>query len=123
MRLPRMTTRRWMLAILALAVGIGFWQESRRRREQFQVEVHIWERKSLRAQIELLTADHFEPVSNPVQTDGPHQRAPEPVPPVAPVNLLQLRERVSLCQRMLRKYQFAVRYPWLPVEPDPPEPE
>ena len=24
---------------------------------------------------------------------------------------------------MFRKYDFAVRYPWLPVEPDPPEPK
>jgi hypothetical protein len=25
--------------------------------------------------------------------------------------------------RMMRKYQLVVRRPWLPVEPDPPEPE
>jgi hypothetical protein len=26
-------------------------------------------------------------------------------------------------QQMLEKYAFAARYPWLPVEPDPPEPK
>lgn len=34
-----------------------------------------------------------------------------------------LRERVSYHDRMRRKWEHAVRYPWLRVEPDPPEPD
>jgi hypothetical protein len=33
-------------------------------------------------------------------------------------------EQMADCHRKLRiKYQRAARYPWLPVEPDPPEPD
>jgi hypothetical protein len=30
---------------------------------------------------------------------------------------------VAYYTRMARKYEYAARYPWLPVEADPPEPE
>jgi hypothetical protein len=32
-------------------------------------------------------------------------------------------EELDYHARMIRKYQHAASYPWLPVEPDPPEPE
>lgn len=34
-----------------------------------------------------------------------------------------LRERANYHDRMRRKWAYAVRYPWLPVEPDPPAPK
>lgn len=30
---------------------------------------------------------------------------------------------IAYYTEMTRKYEFAVRYPWLPVAPDPPEPK
>jgi hypothetical protein len=34
-----------------------------------------------------------------------------------------LRQRAAVYSKLKEKYSHAARYPWLPVEPDPPEPE
>jgi hypothetical protein len=44
------------------------------------------------------------------------RRAAEPNDPVPP-------RLIVYYQSLASKYQHAARYPWLPVEPDPPEPK
>ncbi len=38
-------------------------------------------------------------------------------------DLARLPNRIAFHAAMAHEYQRAARYPWLPVEPDPPEPE
>lgn len=38
-------------------------------------------------------------------------------------SVAELRERIRYRDRMRQKWEYAVRYPWLRVEPDPPAPE
>jgi hypothetical protein len=40
-----------------------------------------------------------------------------------PPLLRKLANRTEFYTRMARTYEDAARYPWLPVPPDPPEPE
>lgn len=38
-------------------------------------------------------------------------------------SVMAIRERVNYHDRMRQKWEHAVRYPWLPVQPDPPAPK
>ena len=40
-----------------------------------------------------------------------------------PVSPEVARERIAYWELILSKYERLARYPWLPIEPDPPEPE
>ena len=42
--------------------------------------------------------------------------------PKLPVEFEECRRRALYDRRMKLKYEAAARNPWLPVEPDPPEP-
>jgi hypothetical protein len=98
MRLPRMTTRRWMVAVAVVAMLMGeadIAQRLRRRRDEF-VSRAQW---------------HGEIVA----TWNARWR---PAPPgAATLRLMDYHGSLA------RKYERAARYPWLPVEPDPREPE
>jgi hypothetical protein len=89
MRLPRMTTRRWMVvvAIFGLAIGLSRW---------------LW-----------LRSVAFRRLA-----DLHNSQAMGGIPGKAKDFPKQLFHR-----KMGEKYSRAVRYPWLPVEPDPTEPE
>jgi hypothetical protein len=41
----------------------------------------------------------------------------------ADARMVPVGDLIDFQVRMRRKYELAARYPWLPVEPDPPEPE
>jgi hypothetical protein len=90
MRLPRMTTRRWMIAVATVGLAMGLLAAFRQRAEGFArlSEAH------LRA-----AADLHPPRK--------HGRIP----------------RADWHALLGEKYRQAARYPWLPVEPDPPEPK
>ncbi len=92
MRLPRTTTRRWMIAVAAVALLCLL--EHRRRSFESLAAYHESEsRKMIAWSI------------NP------------------PGDVLRYAERVFEWHAALaRKYRHAARYPWLPFEPDPPEP-
>jgi hypothetical protein len=49
---------------------------------------------------------------------------PQHLPRIKPSGMEDKRWRLfEWHESMARKYEHAARYPWLPVEPDPPEPE
>jgi hypothetical protein len=95
MRLPRFRLRALMLVIAVVVLLIGGVAELPRRRERFQryASYHTWE-------------------SIP---SGPGY--PESLDEAA------RRGRSEWQAALAKKYRRAARHPWLPVWPDPPEPE
>ncbi len=102
MKFPRVrfTLLRLMMAVCVMAVVFGLWG----RREHF-----------------LDRARHYADASLVPVSD----------PPPAGTDALQKwereqerqRKRIEHFDRLRLKYERAARYPWLPVVPDPPEPE
>jgi hypothetical protein len=95
MRLPRMTTRRWMVAVLLAGSMLGLHAALERRRARFDrlaVE-HNMRSAGLRARVRAGGNSSVKQAA----TENYHFR-------------------------MAEKYRHAARCPWLPVEPGPPEP-
>ncbi len=97
MRLPRMTTRRWMVvvALVGLLMGGAIGGIRLKQRHDYFLS---WARYH----------SAFEGYRRNVA-----QHDHDPV----------LARMIDHNAMMARKYREAARYPWLPVEPDPPEPE
>jgi hypothetical protein len=136
MRLPRMTTRRWM--ILVGLVGLTLFgsiiaMRMSRRAKSYQSRASIWRqeeagarqhlaycRKQLdgteRAVSQLRARSHnlYQPeeLARKIAADAAWWRA----------NARHTEAVVAYCASMRRKYEHAVRYPWLAVPPDPPRP-
>jgi hypothetical protein len=116
MRLPRMTTRRWMIAVAVVALLIGAAVAIDRRSKRFA---------RLAASHADVAMEHFSTVMA-FGGDPPPLQEIEKYPPAAqgPVRYLHRAKTLMLYHRALKeKYDRAARYPWLSVEPDPPEPE
>jgi hypothetical protein len=113
MRLPRMTTRRWMIAVAVVAFVAGLIQ----RHNNFQ-QLAAWHRSRvfrIPASPGLGVA-----VSGSLTSKVDYWRIDEK----GNVWLLpQLARKNAWHRQMAVKYEHAARYPWLPVEPDPPIPE
>ena len=104
MRLPRMKTRPWMIAVVVVVVVLGVGKLNQRSRSDASLakfhaesEKECW--RSLEAS-ESMRFDHADRKEWTAYTRG------------------VLRYHA----RMARKYEHAARYPWLSVEPDPPKP-
>jgi len=108
MRLPRfgfrLTVRRLMVAVAIVAVGIGIGAEGERRRERFTrlARQHSVVRDEMHKFLVIA------PPSGSLEFFG-DRRA--------------ISELVGYHGRLKAKYEEAARHPWLPVEPDPPEPK
>ena len=101
MPLPRMTTRRWMIAVAATASALGALQW---RRSEFESLAASHESRT----IAVVTVKN----GRRTFTDQRGRR-------LTPVEAKRSNWRWALSQ----KYERAARYPWLPVPPDPPPPE
>ena len=103
MRLPQMTTGRWMIAVAVVALlmtGAFEVERARRRADEYRMlaaRYAMYQAFSL-AEVKLYRENHF------IQLET------------------RERARASHYGALAAKYQRAARYPWLPVEPDPPEP-
>ena len=135
MRLLRMTMWRWMVAVAVLAlvmsgfVGVrAVWQYvvslNRVRHHAGMEDTLRW--------CEQLGRDQLEPMALTEDLIEPDLRAAGDAEPLEILRVArdELRRYVALCHRqmeyhaaMVRKYRYVTRFPWLPVEPDPPEPE
>jgi hypothetical protein len=111
MRLPRMTTRRWMTAVVVVAVVLSAGVLLRRN----------WE-LSVRAlyhdTIEKYQAEKMESLEQlalSATTPGDAERLRVDAATEAAIGQWHAR--------LKEKYRRAARCPWLPVEPDPPRPE
>jgi hypothetical protein len=95
MRLPRMTTRRWMIVVAMIGVALGGLEVLRRRREY-----------------DLAMAAHHNALFDNAMN-----------PPRVIKDFRPLAEYTDYHLKLMGKWIKAARSPWLPVEPDPPEPE
>jgi hypothetical protein len=115
MRLSGMTTRRWMVAVAVVAILFDGVMELPRLwslRQQylgFAEKYGYWEAK-LNGALGLRQEITYYSLRLP--------RGPEP----SPGRLARMKAEASYYARLRAKYERAARYPWLPVEPDPPEP-
>ena len=101
MRLPRMTTRRWMIAVAILAVGLATVAHHRglglRQRAAYHETIEL----EAATVGELALAARWPKAAAQVRANA------------------ATRDRHA---RLKEKYWRAARYPWLPVGADPPEP-
>lgn len=145
MLLPRMTTRRWMVLVLAIALSIEFgrWGWSRSKVYALKASQHAdRERKARLGMMQftpLSRARTQRLVSGRVATtlasrprskdllavwDGP------PIEELSPTALQVARREAAEWNQLViyhswlrRKYEWATWFPWLPVWGDPTEPE
>jgi hypothetical protein len=106
MRLPWMTTRRWMAAVVA--VSLCAWMLIIRSRSFAALAVsHAEGEKESRRIVEASEGMRFDPT---IWKDW--------------IAYARRSRRLLLYHAALRrKYELASRRPWLSVEPDPPEPQ
>jgi hypothetical protein len=111
MRLPRMTTRRWVAAIMVSGLLMGW-------------GVRLWRRESYFVARARHHADMAQAYGfwGPIvmgflkMTEGSQERADlEHMRAILP-------SHIAYHEALARKYRRAARHPWLPVEPDPPPP-
>jgi hypothetical protein len=105
MRLPRMTTRRWIVIVLISAsllasfVGIG---------------------RFLRLASEFRLRARFHALQESVIAGGELFKGPGGM---YAYQLPRRPDQVDYHSKMRQKYERAAARPWLPIEPDAPEPE
>src|SRR6185437_13087608 len=109
MRLPRMTTRRWMIAVCGLAVTLGTertaqrWDAYRQRAEGHEATLRTLASVRQRGRYPYCSLGFKGiPLLYNAETASFHA------------------ECVSRHTHLARKYRFAMLTPWLSVEPDPP---
>ena len=135
MRLPRMTTRRWIVVVVIvglLMVGVRLKQ----RRSLLLSRAQFHEQKAafypkLESRERKICAEYPRLIAGLERLQDYRDR--EPVRSrledlkvrldESRRNLARWTNRIAYYAGMAHKYQHAARYPWLPVEPDPPEPE
>jgi hypothetical protein len=108
MRLPRMTTRRWMIVVAIVANGSGAWI-LRARSHTYAIEsgYHSLMEAENRRFVGLYEAGSL----------GYTGRGS------VDAFIDQARRLAAYHATLKRKYELASSRPWLPVEPDPPEPK
>jgi hypothetical protein len=143
MRLPRLqfTVRRMMIVVAIAAVALGA-NELRRRKDRYDSlrSTHEWRGRSsissaefhastaaanereverLRAAVRSRNhasrpeAEAVAQITSNIEGAAAIERAAE----------RQFRARARFHELLRKKYERAARYPWLVVEPDPPEPD
>ena len=142
MRRPRMTTRRWMIAVAVVAsVMSGIVAHRIKRRQDDFLRRSTAHARSVVAIAEA-KVDIDESIKRGASLmDGRVRQLtvvgqwPDGRPGQSPMEMLKaaLSRQRGESQRMdrairyhaalARKYEFAALHPWLPVEADPPEPE
>ncbi len=95
MRLPLMTTRRWIVAVAVFALLFAASGLGRSLHYQRIANVHFGMYEQLYA---------------------PDMHDPRPW-------AIRMQRRATYHLGLYIKYREAARFPWLPVEPDPPEPK
>ena len=114
MRFPRMTMRRWIVAVVVIGTMIGGGVlVIRQRRDYF---------------LYLAQSHHKEEASSMARGTALKSRLSSTSEMSTEIGQLyrdydRMMDRVNHHAALAHKYENAARYPWLSVEPDPPEPE
>jgi hypothetical protein len=128
MRLPRFTTRRLMavVAVFGVASGLGVmaWRSSVYRS---LAAWHSRHEEGMRREVEELE-ENLANASGRISKSRESGDVEEEAAWLRGVaqwqeKLTPYRREIQKAGRLREKYQRAARYPWLPVAPDPPEPE
>jgi hypothetical protein len=118
MRLPRMTTRRWMIAVAVMATADWAWEISCRAYEYKLRAAAMQEREMVFRYVLGLEAG----VAEFKGCDATVPQEFDPTTAILPADAERLRRQFFHFRRMRQKYEAAARRPWLPIEPDPPVP-
>ncbi len=113
MRLPRMTTRRWMVVVAIAAVMLA-------AAALFRRHLRLCERGDYHERMErehALGVWAFGDLALALADTNPQVAARERAHAAFEA---ENRDRHA---RLKDKYRHSARYPWLAIEPDPPEPE
>ncbi len=102
LRFPQFTVRRLMVSVAIAGVLVGGWVETGRRRDRFRGISAI-----LKFEIHKAIGQDIDGV--PTWYIGGGRMISD--------------RRMSWRLEMIKKYEKAAERPWLPVAPDPPEPE
>jgi hypothetical protein len=155
MPLPRMTTRRWMVAVVIVAIVLGGARWMRHRAAYYAFVAGAYELEARNhgsgagfyhriaaerrrgigvgrayQKFFLFTNDYGGRLTTARQDewwaeDDTWPSDPDPGREQGRLAGLEARERTRAAYfaELGAKYRRVARYPWLPVEPDPPEPE
>jgi hypothetical protein len=133
MRPLRMTTRRWMVAVVIIGLMLGGVRLKHRQSRLLSRAQYHEQRAAFLPKLEsrarIICAEYPAQIAGleklrryggPVRFRLEHfkvqlDRSRE--------DLVRLPKKIAYHAAMAHKYEHAARYPWLPVEPDPPEPE
>jgi hypothetical protein len=133
MRLPRMTTRRWMIVVVIVGLLMGGVRlKQRRNRFRFRAQIHE-QRAAFYPKLEsrerkicaelpgmIAELEKLKRYRGPAEA---HLTALKVQLDQSRTNLARWTNRIAYDAALAHKYQHAARYPWLPLEPDPPEPD
>jgi hypothetical protein len=125
-----MTTRRWMIAVAVAGIGLAARIQMARwgqLREQYQDQAETYAEIALhfrqfadRTRDEWLSDCRRVDELNALRVRGLRKSIGELLYPPGPD---EGRKTVAHFERLRQVYERAARYPWLPVEPDPPQTE
>jgi hypothetical protein len=130
MRLPRMTTRRWMIVVMVVGLVMGGIR-LKRRHDDFLYRAQRHENSMVLLRV---ISDRLPGPTRMVGRsllERTFAEKPELLEGIAVYEqaialreqrIAWLEQRISYDAAMARKYRHAARYPWLPIEPDPPRP-
>jgi hypothetical protein len=115
MRLPRMTTRRWIIVVAIVALVVGGMVLARRQ-GVYRVRAAFYAQQE---QVATRRLRHWtqEVVRFSGRPQSDEQRR------LAELMEDYSRDRVAYHARLKVKYRRAAHYPWLPIAPDPPTPD
>jgi hypothetical protein len=119
MRLPRMTTRRWMAAVGVIGLvmgGIAGGMRLRRRHDYFLFQAGYFSAMEIACQErKVIFVRHIEyPYYLLEGTERERSRLHKAI--------ARQDQLIPYYAAMARKYRHATHHPWLPVQPDPPPP-
>jgi hypothetical protein len=135
MRLPRMTTRRWMVVVVIVGLLMGGVRLKERRSHLLsRAQIHK-ERAAFYPKLESrerqICAEYPRLIAGLKRLQRYRNREPvqsrlEDLTSLLDLsrrNLARWTNRTTYYAATAHKYQHVARDPWLPVEPDPPQPE
>jgi hypothetical protein len=121
MRLPTMTTRRWMIVVVIVGLLMGG-ARLKQTRDHFlsRAQYHESRERRFRA-IGRSLSDYPANTKFFMPTDDFSSKGA--IPGIAHLTRgeMGLPEKIAYHAAMARKYWRVARRPWIPVEPDPPD--
>jgi hypothetical protein len=127
MRLPRMTTRRWMIAVAIVGLVLGGSLELVRLRRLS----HEYAGRAINARRALANArmssgwnhERWLAECRRIEESERKWTTGYPMSTGRPFRPSVARAYIAYWEPIFSKYERAAAYPWLPLEPDPPRPE